>query len=168
MTEIELTAIDIFDPKNYKIVTFEDEIKVDNNCKNLLIQYHQYLQSDKTIDPLTAGSMAGGADFFLRDFMIDNRRKNVFAISADLVRGFAGNWYIVNTLEANMVELESFLIGIAGFYNYCVINKVVTSGLAEEVNQACSELDFYSQRIEAFNNLIDDGFTAWNKACPQG
>jgi len=168
MAEIQETLQDInyFDPQIFKLETFADEINVDNTCKALLKKFHRYLLDNTDTTPLIAGSMASGADYFLRDYMIDNRRCNIYAISVELIHVFAGNWYILNNLEPNIEELESFLIGIASFYNYCCINNVIKADIASQIDQACLDLDFYRKRIEDFHNLKDDGFIAWNKACP--
>jgi len=154
------------DPETYTIETLDDEIKADTNCKLLLQNFHQYLLNNKDITPLEAGSMAGGADYYLRDYMIDNRRKNIFSISVDLIHGFAGNWYISNTLEPNMTELKSILIGIKNFYDYCAAKELITPTTTIQIAQACTQFDFYQQRIESFNDLTGDGYVDWNKACP--
>jgi len=86
----------LFDSKKYAIETFDDELRVDNLCKELLQQYHQYLLNNNDISQIQAGSHASGADYFLRDFMIDNRRTNIIDISPELIHSFAGNWYIIN------------------------------------------------------------------------
>lgn len=164
--KLQSTQTDLYDRNKYKIETLEDEIRVDQICKLLLLEYHQYLLKNMEIAPLEAGSMASGADYYLRDFMIDNRRTNIFQISPELIQSFAGNWYIINTLEPNMVELESILLGTSHFYNYCIEKMLVTSSTAEKVGQACSQLSYYQQRIESFHNLSGDGFTAWDKSCP--
>ena len=155
-----------FDPQKFKLETFADEINVDNTCKALLKKFHIYLLDNSDNSPLVAGSMASGADYFLRDYMIDNRRVNIFSISVNLIHGFAGNWYIVSNLEPNIDELETFLIGIASFYNYCCLHDVIKPELVAQIDHACSDLDFYRQRIEDFHDLKDDGFIAWNRACP--
>ena len=163
---IKSESNELFKQKNYAIESLEDEIRADQTCKVLLKKYHHYLLEIKGISPLEAGSMASGSDYYLRDFMIDNRRTNIFKISPELIYSFAGNWYIINTLEPNMVELETILIGIDNFYRFCAAKKVIDPILAEEIAQACSRHDYYQQRIESFNNLSDDGFTAWNNECP--
>ena len=165
-TENKSKQIDPFNQKNYSIETLDDEIRVDQICKVLLKEYHQYILKNKAIPPLEAGSMASGADYYLRDFMVDNRRTNIFKISPELIYSFAGNWYIVNTLEPNMVELESILIGIDNFYSFCAEKKMINPAMAEKVSQACSRHDYYQQRIESFNDLSGDGFVAWNSTCP--
>ncbi len=165
-TKSQSMQTNLFNQQEYAIETLEDEIRVDQSCKLLLLEYHQYLLKNMEIAPLVAGSMASGADYYLRDFMIDNRRTNIFHISPELIQSFAGNWYIINTLEPNMVELERILIGTSHFYNYCVKKNLVTSATAEKVERACSQLCYYQQRIESFHNLSGDGFTAWDKSCP--
>ncbi|MEE4255152.1 MAG: hypothetical protein V2I50_14005 [Desulfuromusa sp.] len=166
VTQKKIMPIDPLNRKSYIIETLEDEIKADNNCKVLLQQFHSYLLKDKNIIPIEAGSMASGTDYFLRDFMIDNRRTNIFDISPDLVRSFAGNWYITSTLEPNMTELESILTGISHFYIFCAEKKTVNPELAEKVHQACTHTDYYQQRIESFHNISGDGYIVWNSECP--
>ena len=156
----------LLNPESYAIKTLEDEIRVDKLCKLLLQQYHQYLLENNNISPLQAGAHASGADYFLRDFMIDNRRINILEISPELIHRFAGNWYIISTLEPNMSELESILLGIQAFYHFCAEQKMVAPEKAEEIQQACSRIDYYRQRIDSFNEITGDGFIAWNSSCP--
>lgn len=160
------SQIDALNRKSYVIETLEDEIKADNNCKVLLKQFHSYLLNNKNIPLIEAGSMASGADYFLRDFIIDNRRINIFDISPDLVRSFAGNWYITSTLEPNMAELESILTGISHFYRFCAERNSVNPEIAQKVHQACSQTEYYQQRIENFHNISGDGYIDWNSECP--
>lgn len=157
---------DPFDPKIYSFITLEDEITADNNCKALLKLYHQYLLKNDGFSPLEAGSMASGADYYLRDYMIDNRRTNIFKISPELIYGCAGNWYIVNNLNPTMTELVSILTGTSHFYRFCAEKKLIDPLTSEQIDLACSRHDYYQQRIESFNDLLGDGFSAWNQACP--
>ena len=166
ITEISSEHRDPFDQKNYVIESLDDEIRADQTSKVLLKQFHQYLLKTKEISPLAAGSMASGADFYLRDYMIDNRRTNIFEISPELIKSFAGNWYIISSLEPNMVELESILIGIDNFYGFCAEKKIISSATAEQASQACSCYEYYQQRIDSFHEITGGGFTTWNKACP--
>ncbi len=165
-TDKILQQINPLDQNNYSIETLEDKIRVDQLCKKLLKQYHQYLLEEKVTEPLEAGARASGADFFLRNFIIDNQRENIFHISAELVRSFAGNWYIVNTLEPNIKELKSILKGIDNFYAYCAAKKLVNPSTAAKINLSCIHLDYYQQRINSFHALIGDGYAAWNNECP--
>ena len=165
-TEQESQQTTPFNPENYAVGTLDDEIRVDKLCQLLLKQYHQHRLGIVGISPLEAGANASGADYFLRDFMIDNRRTNIFNISPELIHSFAGNWYIINTLEPNMVELESLLTGIDNFYCFCTEKKMLAPAKAEAIHQACSRIDYYRERITSFNEISGDGFIAWNITCP--
>lgn len=160
-----IEEINLFDRENYDVASFDDEIRVDRNCKALLQEFHKYLLTDQKLEPLQAGMMASGADFFIRDFMVDQQRTNIFDISPDLVRRFAGNWYIITTLEPNMTELKDMLKGVESFYSFCATKKVVAADLAAKVSEMCQQHDFYQQRIESFHDISGDGFIAWNKVC---
>jgi len=156
----------LFEPQKYVIETFDDELRVDNLCKELLQQYHQHLLNNNDISPIQAGSHASGADYFLRDFMIDNRRTNIIDISPELIHSFAGNWYIINTLEPNMEELGNILHGIDFFYRFCAEKKMVDPSLTEQIHQACSRIEYYQERIESFHEISGDGYMVWNSSCP--
>ncbi len=161
----ESEKINLYDKENYHVKSFDDEIRIDKTCKALLQDFHKYLLNDKKIAPLKAGMMAGGADYYLRDFMVDQQRANIFDTSADLVRRFAGNWYIITTLEPNMTELKDILTGVSEFYAFCAEKKVVPADVAAAISDACQQHDFYHQRIESFHDITGDGFIAWNKIC---
>ena len=161
-----IEPIDPFSRHIYVIENLEDEIRADRNCKELLQLFHSDLLNNKRVEPLEAGSMASGADYYLRDFMIDNRRTNIFEITPELVLSFAGNWYIISTIEPNMAELESILNGVSHFYRFCAEQELVNPGIAEEVSLTCTRIDYYQQRIDTFNDIAGDGFIAWNSTCP--
>lgn len=153
-------------PDDFTITNLEDEIRVDGLCQGLLKHFHQYLLQTCNTNPQEAGAQAGGADFFLRDFVVDGLRRNIFQISATQVGGFAGNWYIHRTLEPNMKELESVLRGVASFYRFCAANNWVDPTIAAEIERTCADLDYYQQRINSFHDLAGDDYPAWCEECP--
>ncbi len=150
----------------WSILTLDDEIRVDQLCQQLLKEFHQYLLGSLGHDQLTAGALARGADYFLRDFVIDRLRTNVFLISAEQVRGFAGNWYIHQALEPNAKELGDTLQGVAAFYRYCFAQGWIEEYQFREIERACEHLDFYRERIEGFHALTGDDYDLWCRVCP--
>lgn len=161
------TDVDILhDRRNYQVDNLDSEIRAEQYCAQLLKLFHQYLLQEQGIEPLDAGSRAAGADYFLREFTIGRCRDNIFAATAERIRQFAGNWYIISTLEPNMCELESILQGVASFYGYCAIHQLVERETAEQIAQSCELHDYYRQRIEDFHNISGNGYNQWNQACP--
>ena len=59
--------------------------------------------------------LANSADYFIRDFVVSIKQRNIFEERPGLVRQFAGNWYIVSNLEPNITELSEHLEGISRF-----------------------------------------------------
>lgn len=157
---------DIYDMASYQLETLDDEIRADQLCRKLLQTFHHHLLQEKSLPPLEAGVLAGGTDFFLRDYLIDGRRKNIFQISPRLVAGFAGNWYIRSTLEPNLAELKNILKGVYLFYCYCAEKKIIAPELSESLAAPCQQFDYYQERIDSFHTLLGDGYSAWNQACP--
>lgn len=151
---------------NYSISSLEDEIRADRHCSALLKQFHQYLLQELQIDPLEAGSLAAGVDYFLREFIIGSRRENILEIPALRVRQFGGNWYIIRNLEPNMDELTDMMLGTDAFYRYCAAQKLVAETTAVEISEECVRLDDFDRRIEEFHNISGDGFKKWDQACP--
>lgn len=165
----EITSADeneLFLPANYSVSSLEDEIHVDQRCQKLLKIFLNHLLKEGKTDRLTAGAQARGADFFLRDYMIDHWHENIFFITPEQVKGFGGNWYIIKTLEPNMKELKSILEGVASFYTFCGYKKLLHSEILDTIISACSDLSFYQQRIESFHKLKDGEYSDWDKTCP--
>jgi len=154
-----------FRTEHFDITNLEDEINVDRLCSDFLKIFHRDL-TEKGLPPDEAGSLAHGADYFLRDFVIAEKRENIFKLKPERIRQFAGNWYIIKTLEPNMVELESILDGVEAFYSFADSEKRLSEGTIDGVKQECAQREFYSTRIESFWAIEGDGYLAWDAACP--
>jgi hypothetical protein len=155
----------LFTRESFEIHNLQDEIRADELCQRLLQCFRRELMEIEKLPPAQAGALAHGADYFLREFVIPDRRENIFVLRPGRVRQFAGNWYIVRNLEPNMAELENILQGIAAFYAYCARVGTVSADLEDTVRQECSMLDYYRQRIEDFWAIEGDGYLVWERAC---
>ena len=142
-----------------------DEVRIDQLCHDLLQIFCRDLIERRGVAPEEASSAAYGASYFLCEFVIPDRRVNIFAVTDAQVRQFAGNWYIVRNLEPNLAELGGMLAGIFAFYAFCARIGRVPAQEAEAIARACGELDFYRQRIESFWAIEGDGYAAWEAAC---
>jgi hypothetical protein len=155
---------DIFRKENFDVNTFEDEIRIDSLCQRLLRMFYLEMEEEGR-SPGEAGRLVWGADYFLREFIIPDRRENIFSPHSGRVRQFAGNWYIVKNLEPNMEELGTILQGIEAFYEYGKKIGKVTEEILEDVRRDCSELDYYRRRIDTFWLIEGDGYSAWEREC---
>lgn len=160
------SAASDFAPQHFDIKTLDDEIRVDQLCQEFLKLFYCDLVECRGLPPEAASALAYGADYFLREFVIPDRLENLFSLRPGRVRQFAGNWYIVRTLEPNLVELGSILQGVDAFYDFCLRQQKVTPVLRDQVRQESAELPFYEARIKAFWEISGDGFSAWDQACP--
>lgn len=167
MTEKKVLPIDdpSFASEHFLPGSLADEIRIDRLCA-LLLQTFCRERIAAGCDPLRAGALARGADYFLREFVIDNRRDNLFLLPAGRVRQFAANWYIINTLEPNRSELAEVLAGVEAFYSFCREHGKVTDTCYRQVAAECTDLDYYEARIESFWAIRDDGYLTWDAACP--
>lgn len=166
MTQAKPAEQNNINKNDYSIRTLEDEIRVDQQCQTLLKSFHQHLLEDCRIEPLSAGALARGADYFLRDFVIDKLRGNVFLVTAEQVRGFAGNWYIHQALEPDAKELITILQGVAAFYQFCKENRWIDETQAADIEMSCQHLDFYRERMTSFHALTGDDYPLWCRVCP--
>ncbi|HET6421215.1 MAG TPA: hypothetical protein VFG19_13730 [Geobacteraceae bacterium] len=149
---------------DFDVHSLEDEIRVDALCGDLLREFYQYLL-DKHIPAGEAATLASGADYFTRDFVIARKRKNILAIMPGTVRQFAGNWYITSNLEPNIGELSGHLAGVKSFYGFLHQRGTIDGGILTEVEKECAEIDYYRDRIESFWEIRDDGYIAWEREC---
>ena len=152
--------------ENYNVGSLEDELRINQLCKQLLREFHQHLLHKLKLEPLDAGSPAAGADYFLLDFMIDNQRANIFDGSESDLKKFAANWYIISNLEPNIDELQVMLKGTANFYRYCATLQLVPTKTAEQIDAASQQVAYYQQRIDSFLDITGDGYITWNRECP--
>ena len=149
---------------DFDVTTPEDEVSVDRLCQDLLMQFYNLLL-EEGVPPERASAFAGSADYYLRDYLVSIRQKNLFQQQEGLIRQFAGNWYIVSTLEPNVQELAKHLEGIREFYRYLSRRELIDIKFLENVEQECSDLSYYDGRIESFWNISGDGYVCWEKEC---
>ncbi len=149
---------------DFKLQTPDDDLRVDSLCKNLMLSFYEHLLSKGT-PPGEATALATGADYFVRDFVVDRKRCSIFDEHPSLVRQFAGNWYIANTLEPNLTELSGHLRGICEFYRFLAANGLVSEDYLQIVKDECAQVDYYGKRIESFWAIEGDGYFAWESEC---
>jgi len=154
------------DPSDFDIATLDDEIRADRQCTELLKGFAAALVANHGLTPIEAGRLAHGADPFLRDFMIADRRENLFRPRSGRVRQYAGHFYIVSSLEPNRAELIGLLAGIEAFYGYCREHALVEDATVALISAECRDIESYAARIESFWNLEGDGFLAWRAEIP--
>jgi len=150
--------------KEFDQETLDDALRVDRLCQDILKHFYLSLQGEG-LSPETATRLAGSADYYVRDFVVDNRVHNLFEERTGLVRQFAGNWYIVNTLEPDIKELGEHLAGIAAFYRFLHDRKLISSSFFKRIEKECADVGYYESRIESFWAIKGDGYEAWEKAC---
>lgn len=168
MTIPNLPLAERFAPAQFTLhapYELHDEIRVDQLCAELLQTFCRDLVA-AGVDPMTAGSHARYADYFLRDFVIADRHDNLLELPRGRITQFGGHWYIIRNLEPNRAELASILAGVVAFYRYCATHGLVGAAVAERVADECDALDFFSERIEAFWSVDKDGYAAWEQGCP--
>ncbi len=151
---------------DYNIADLDDEIRVDSLCVDLLRHLYQELVQKHGLPPEQAGEHCHGADYFLREFVIPERRKNLFSVEAKDLLQFAGHWYIIRTPEPNLTELKKILAGTAELYSYLASQKLVRQATAEEISMQSQQLDYFQKRIDDFWAIEGDGYDAWRDACP--
>jgi len=156
----------LFSTEDFSFDSLEEEIAVDELCHRLLRIFLQDLTCRQGVSPLVAGQKTGGADYFLRDFIISNLQMNIFHVEADEITSFAGNWYIIKNLEPNTAELAAILDGVKEFYRFCLAAERIDEKQFEGISKACARTEYYHQRIEDFWAITDDGYFSWDAACP--
>lgn len=157
-----------FSDSAFTIENLDDEIRADRLCHQLLRRFARDLTVGGQFAPAAAGALAHGADYFLREFVIGERRENILRLQPARVRQFAGNWYIVRNLEPNLKELHSILEGVVTFYHYLAEQELVDPVLAGEVRAQAADSAYFAARIESFWALEADGFGRWDRDCPVG
>lgn len=151
---------------DFTMTSLDDEIRVDAACVDLLRQLFQELIATHGLEPGRAGELCHGADYFLREFVIADRKDNLCAIDPLRLRQFAGHWYIIRAMEPNLQELQNILAGTALFYRFLADRGLIDAAVATEIEAGCADTAWFRQRIEDFWAIEGDGYAAWRQACP--
>jgi len=154
----------VINKDDFRLGSLEDELRVDGLCQKLLMRFYFQLLEDG-ISPDQATFLASSADYFIRDFVVAIRERNIFDEHPGLVRQFAGNWYIVNTLEPNMPELSRHLEGIRAFYRFLRSRDLISAPYLGLIERECDDRDYYAGRIDSFWAITGDGYLAWEREC---
>jgi len=141
-------------------VAHEDFMRVDSLCSAILLNFYEHLQAEG-LSAEDATELAKGADYFIRDFVVDFKALNLFYELPGIVRQFAGNWYISNTLEPDIGQLGGHLQGIRAFYRFLHERGFISAAYLEAIENESSDLAYYERRIETFWEIEGDGFIAW-------
>ncbi|WP_136513042.1 hypothetical protein [Geomonas edaphica] len=166
MAEFCEEAFDVLkvDKRDYVPTTLDDEVRVDKLVSDLLHRFYEEIQQTG-MSPEQATALAGAADYFTRDFVVSIKQRSIFDERAGIVRQFAGNWYIVNTMEPLIDEIEGYLAGVREFYRFLYGHQLISLKFLHAIEAECSELDFYAGRIESFWDIVGDGYLTWEKEC---
>lgn len=157
--ELKLNKSD-FTPANH-----DDYVRVDFRCKELVMQFYHSLVERGT-ERAEASILANGADYFIRDFVVDQMGLNLFTELPGIVRKFAGNWYIITTVDPSINTLEEQLRGIRSFYSYLHSLGLISSEYLAIIEKECADHAYYEKRIETFWEITGDGYLAWELECP--
>jgi len=160
----ELEGELVINKDDFRLGTLEDEIRVDGLCKKLLRRFYFQMLEDG-LSPEDATQLASGADYFIRDFLVAIKERNIFDERAGIVRQFAGNWYIVNTLEPNVPELTRFLEGVRAFYRFLRSRGLISETYLDRIKRECDDTAYYEGRIASFWEITGDGYLAWERDC---
>ena len=152
------------DKREFVPATLEDEVRVDKLCSDLLHRFYNESMA-AGLSPEEATALASSADYFIRDFVVSIKNRSIFEETPGIVRQFAGNWYIVNTLEPNAGEIEKYLTGIREFYRFLYGHQLISLKFLQAIEAECADLDYYVGRIDSFWNITGDGYFAWEKEC---
>jgi hypothetical protein len=152
------------DKAAFSLLKDEDYLRVDNLCKGLLLSFYEQIQKEG-LSPEEASTLASSADYFIRDFVVDFKALNLFNEMPGIIRQFAGNWYILNTLEPDIRQLGSHLRGIRVFYRFLHDHRLISAGFLEQIDKECNDLDYYEGRIESFWGIKGEGYLAWEAEC---
>lgn len=149
---------------DFVIVTVDDEIRADGLCRKLLSRFY-YSQLESGVEPHDATALASGADYFVRDFVVGYKHRSLFDERPGIVRQFAGNWYIINTIEPSLDVLAGYLAGVRAFYRFLSELGLISDQLLSAMVEECGDIARYEARIRSFWAIEGDGYLAWEREC---
>jgi len=164
MSEQKQPAIE-FDHDDFEFTSFDDELRVDKCCQELLKCFYLDLMG-QGMTPQQASELAFSADLYVRDYLVDFARRNVARPQPGIVRRFAATWFVTHTLDPEMRILERHLAGIRELYRYLHGQHLISREELNFLEDEAAQADYYRQRIESFLAIVGDGYFAWEAECP--
>jgi hypothetical protein len=164
VTDVKFPEIE-FEGDDFDFATIEEELRVDERCQSLLTCFYLQLQN-LGHPPQIASNLAYGADYYLRDYLLDFARQNVVRPKSGIVSYFAANWFITHTLAPEMSVLEQHLEAVREFYRFLHRQHYISADELAFIEEEAARTDYYHQRIERFLAIVGDGFFAWDAECP--
>ena len=155
----------VIDRAGFVCISDSEALRADSLCQELLLRFY-HTEVERGADPIEATDWARGADYFLRDFLIDIKRANLFDEEPGMIRQFAGNWYVVSNLQPDFDHLYGQLEGVRRFYRFLNEQGAISSHFLARVEEECGDREFYRQRLHDFWTLSGDGYIDWDAACP--
>lgn len=149
---------------DFQIETLDDELRVDTLCRELLITfYNERIASGLSEHDSTL--LANSADYYLRDYLIGARQQNLLDSDPAVVKKFAGNWYIVNTMEPVIEEIDAHLKGVREFYLFLLSINAIDEQFYRLIEKDCLDSGYYKSRIESFWDIKGDEYFQWEREC---
>lgn len=153
-----------FNKEAFVITTVDDEIRADGLCQSLLKRFYDSLL-EGGMAPQDATLVANGADYYVRDFLVGYKHRSLFDERPGIVRQFAANWYIVNTIDPSADELAGHLLGVRSFYRFLHGQSLIGGDFLAAMEQECGDGAYYENRIKSFWEIEGDGYFAWEREC---
>lgn len=154
-----------FEHDDFDFASVEEEVRVDERCQALLGCFYRHLQQ-LGHPPQTASRLAFGADYYLRNYLLDFARQNVVRPLPGIVSYFAASWFITHTLAPEMSVLEQHLEAVQEFYRFLHRQHFISADELSCIEAEVDQADFYRDRIARFLAIVGDGFFAWDAECP--
>jgi hypothetical protein len=164
MSDVRSPEIE-FESDDFDFSSIEEELRVDERCQSLLSCFYRYLQN-LGCSPQVASNLAYGADYFLRNYLLDFARQNVVRPKPGIVSYFAASWFITHTLAPEREVLDQHLEAVQEFYRYLKQQHYISADELAVIEEEAAQSEYYHQRIERFLAIVGDGFFAWDAECP--
>jgi hypothetical protein len=153
-----------FEATDFDFEDIDEELRADNNCRALLNRFYMDLLS-RGISDQDASELAFCADYYLRDYLLDHLRQNIVRPRTGIVRFFAGNWFIVKTLDPEIAVLEKHLKAIAELYQFLHRQHCISKDELDYLLGEAGQTEFYKKRIDSFLEICGEGYNSWGSEC---
>jgi len=154
-----------FESDDFDFASLEEELRVDERCQSLLNSFYHQMQINGQSSQ-SASDLAYGADYYLRNYLLDFARQNVVRPKPGIVRYFAASWFITHTLAPEPEVLDQHLTAILEFYRFLHHQHYISAEELLSIEDEVADSTYYHQRIEQFLAIVGDGFFSWDAECP--
>lgn len=124
-------------------------------------EFEEYLNLKGYNDITIQSNLEYSSYFMMNYFFVHEDELSVLETDDTTIRKFLGNWYIRENGSPTFKEMNEILTAILDFFEFVLIGDFITVEQFENIEQVCTEKEWFENRLKKYNNTNPQSFKKW-------